>query len=78
MSQRPAGEIRQTPQAEADLLEIWDYLAENQSEDNAEAYLLKLELQIELLLSQPMMGRSAEELRPGLRRFPFQNHAVFY
>ena len=78
MSQRPSGEIRQTPQAEADLLSIWDYLAENQSEEKAESYLLKLELQIELLLSQPLMGRSAEEIRPGLRRFPFQNHVVFY
>lgn len=61
-----------------DLEGIWHYLAENQSEDRAESYLLKLELQLELLLTQPMMGRSAEEIRPGLRRFPFQNHVVFY
>ncbi len=60
------------------MLGIWDYLAENQSEEMAESYLLKLEFQIELLLSQPLMGRSAAEVRPGLRRFPFQNHVVFY
>ncbi len=51
MSQRPLGEIHQTPQAESDLLSIWDHLAENQSEEKAESYLIKLELQIELLLS---------------------------
>ena len=78
MNQRPPGEIRYTPQAEADLNNIWDYLAENQSEERAESYLLKLELQLELLLAQPMIGRSAEEIRPKLRRFPFQRHVVFY
>ena len=78
MSQPPPGQIRLTPLADADLDEIWDYLSQNLSEDFAESYLLKLELQLELLLSQPMMGRSAEELRKGLRRFPFQNHVVFY
>ena len=78
MSQRPPGEIRLTPLADADLGEIWDFLADGFSEGFAEAYLLKLELQLELLLSQPMMGRSAEELRPKLRRFPFQKHVVFY
>ena len=78
MSQRPPGEIRLTPKAEADLDDIGDYLAESQSEDYAESYLLKLELQLELLLSQPMMGRNAQELRPELRRFPFQKHVVFY
>ena len=78
MSQRPAGEVRITPAAEEDLLNIWDYLAKTRSEDQAEAYLLKLEFQIELLLSQPQMGRSAEALQSGLRRFLFQNHVVFY
>lgn len=78
MSQSPHGEIHYKPLAEEDLMKIWDYLAETQSEEQAEAYLLKLELQLELLLSQPYMGRSAEELRPQLRRFPFQQHVVFY
>lgn len=74
MSQPPPGQIRLTPLADADLDGIWDYLSQN----FAESYLLKLELQLELLLSQPIMGRSAEEIRQGLRRFPFQNHVVFY
>lgn len=78
MSQPPPGEIRYKPQAEEDLMRVWEYLAEAVSEEQAEAYLLKLELQLELLLSQPFMGRSAEELRPQLRRFPFQQHVVFY
>ena len=78
MSQPPPGEILYKPRAEEDLVSIWDYLAGSQSEEQAEAYLLKLELQIELLLSQPYMGRSAEELRPQLRRFLFQQHVVFY
>ena len=78
MSQRPAGEIRLTPKAEADLDNIGDYWAESQSEDYAESYLLKLALQLELLLSQPMMGRSAQKIQSELRRFPFQKHVVFY
>ena len=71
MNRRPTGEVKLTPQAKKDLLGIWNYLAENQSEEHAESYLLNLELQIELLLSHPLMGRSADELQVGLRRFPF-------
>jgi len=71
-------QVFRTPKAEEDLINIWNYLAENFSEDRAESYLLKLEQQIELLLNQPYMGRNAEELMTGLRRFPFQKHVVFY
>ena len=60
MSQPPPGQIRLTPLADADLDGIFDYLSQSLSEDFAESYLLKLELQLELLLSQPMMGRSLD------------------
>lgn len=31
-----------------------------------------------MLAAQPMMGRTREELAPGVRNFPFGRYVVFY
>jgi toxin ParE1/3/4 len=71
-------EIFKRPLAEADLDEIWDYIEEHSSQEQAENFLRKLYLKLETLARSPSIGRSRDELLPGLRSFPFKNYMIFY
>ncbi len=63
--------------AEADILEIWDYIADD-SIDAADRWVDRLDEQLGLLAEQPMMGRSRDELSPGVRSFPLGRYVIFY
>ncbi len=78
-SQRPRSLPRVTrrPLAEADILEIWDYIADD-SLAAADRWVDRLDEQFRLLAAQPMMGRVRDELVPGVRSFPFGRYVVFY
>jgi toxin ParE1/3/4 len=65
------------PLAELDLLEIWDYIADD-SLDRADDFLDRIDEKLCLLASHPGMGRQREELLPGLQSFPVGNYIVFY
>lgn len=65
------------PLAEADLLDIWDFTAED-SEANADRFLDVLHQKLQVIAQTPGMGRGREELSPGLRSFPFRNYILFY
>lgn len=41
-------------------------------------YFKSLTRCLKLLGDHPEMGRSAEEIRPGYRRFPHKSHLIFY
>ena len=43
-----------------------------------ENYFTSLTRCLELLGDNPEAGRSAEEIRPGYRRFPHKSHLIFY
>ena len=43
-----------------------------------ENYLNSLTRCLKLLGDHPEMGRTAEEIRPGYRRFPHKSHLIFY
>ena len=64
--------------ADADLDGIYEYTILNCGLEQARAYLLGLHERFETLAKHPMHGRKAEELAPGLRRFEYQSHIVFY
>jgi toxin ParE1/3/4 len=65
------------PRAAADILEIWDYIAED-SLDAADRWVDRLDKQFDLLATQPLMGRAREELAPGVRGIPFGRYVIFY
>ncbi|MBA4315052.1 MAG: type II toxin-antitoxin system RelE/ParE family toxin [Polynucleobacter sp.] len=65
------------PLAELDILEIWDYIAEDSVTD-ADLWIDKLDEKLRLWATQPMMGRSREELASGLRSFAFGRYVVFF
>lgn len=56
--------ILRRPLAGADILEIWDYIAED-SIDQADAWVDRLDAKLHLLATQPLMGRARDELSPG-------------
>ena len=58
--------VLRRPLAEADILEIWDYIAED-SLPAADRWLDRLDEQFRLLATHPMIGRSLDELAPGVR-----------
>lgn len=71
------GVLNKLPEYEADLLDIWLYIAED-SPTNADRYLSRIEETVNKIADSPGMGRSAEHVRPGFRMFPIDNYLFFY
>lgn len=68
--------ITRRPLAEADILAIWDYIAED-SPIEADRWVDKLDEKLRLWATQPTMGRSRDELAPGVRSFAVGRYVVF-
>ena len=69
--------VTRRPLAEADVLEIWDYIADD-GIAAADRWVDRLDKQFQVLAMQPMMGRARDDLAPGVRSFPFGRYVVFY
>ena len=69
--------FRLTCQAQADLDEIWLFIAEDNIEaaDRFHDLLLSKFL---TLAEQPLMGRTLGQLRPNMRGFPVGSYVIFY
>ncbi len=65
------------PEAENDLEEIWWYIAQD-SPDNADRFLERIEESCLALADFPKLGISREELKSDLRSQPVGNYLVFY
>ncbi len=64
--------------ARKDIKGIGDYTQETWSEEQAENYVRMLLYECRLLASNPMIGRSYDECRPGLRGYLCGRHIIFY
>lgn len=69
--------VSKTVRAEADLLDIWIYIARD-SMAAADRLLDTVEEKCAVLAGFPKMGRSRPELASGLRSFPIGSYFVFY
>ena len=69
--------VTRRPHAEADILEIWGYIAED-SVVAADRWVDKLDEKFALWATQPMMGRTRDELSPGIRSLAFGRYVVFF
>jgi len=69
--------IIRRPLAAADILDIWDYIAED-SIEQADRWVDKLDEKLELIATQPLLGRSRDELAVNVRSFPFGRYVIFY
>lgn len=64
--------------AEADLRSIARYTSGRWGRERARSYLLGLRSKLRLLCEHPELGSTADEVRPGLRRYPYISHNIFY
>lgn len=69
--------VTRRPEAEADILEIWDFIADD-SVSEADRWIDRLDEKLRLWATQPTIGRSRDELAPGLRSMPFGRYVVFF
>ena len=66
------------PSAEADVAAIWEYIAQD-SPESADRFVDGIYLTCNQTLAyNPRIGRTREELSPGLRSFPYRDYAIFY
>jgi toxin ParE1/3/4 len=71
------GRVTRRPLAAADILDIWDHIAED-SLEQADRWIDNLDEKLKLIARQPLMGRAREELAADLRSFPFGRYIIFY
>jgi toxin ParE1/3/4 len=66
-----------TQRARRDILEIWQYIARD-SEQNADNFLSELVERFSMLGNRPRAGRQRDDIRPGIRGFPFGEYEILY
>lgn len=64
--------------AEADLIGIWHYTAEEWGVERADQYTAQIRTRIEGLTTGTTASRSADDVRKGLRRAISGRHVVFF
>lgn len=69
---------RLTRRAATDLDGIFEFTAETFGVEQARSYLDGIHGCCERLSGNPLLGRSADSLAAGLRRYEFRSHVVFY
>jgi len=67
-----------SPEALADLSDIWDYYAQAASRQTADSIIRAIGNAVRLLEDHPYGGRTRDEVRPGLRSIAASPHVVFY
>ena len=76
--QEPAYKLTWSPEAEADLLEIWQFGASRFSTDTADTHLRDIHHAADRLTLFPMKSDEREQLRPGLRSIVVYPTVVFF
>jgi toxin ParE1/3/4 len=74
----PMSGFKLSVEAVADLVAIGDYGMKTFGLAQALKYHLALESRFELLAQFPRIGMPSYDLRPGLYRFPYESHMIFF
>jgi toxin ParE1/3/4 len=69
--------VLRKPQAEADLIEIWTYIAQD-SPTRADKLLDEIDEKSQTLAQSPFIGKARDELGSKIRSFPIGNYVLFY
>ena len=67
-----------SPEARADLSDIWDYYAKFVDRQSADKIVRGISDASRLIVDHPLAGRSRDEIRPGLRSIPARPYVIFY
>lgn len=70
--------VELTHAAADDLDAIFEHSLAQFGLDQTERYVISLKNCLDLLASNPHLGKNASELRQGYQRFPHESHVVFY
>jgi len=69
---------RLTPEADQDLVDIWQYTYETWGIKQANRYLDQMEKRFFDLANQPGLGKKCDKIRQGYRYFHSGHHLIFY
>ncbi|MCE4226347.1 type II toxin-antitoxin system RelE/ParE family toxin [Methylobacterium sp. C25] len=69
--------IVRRPRARLDLLDVWDYIADD-NEAAADSMLDRIDRALNMLSDNPGAGRARPELADALRSFPVGNYVLYY
>lgn len=69
--------LRVLPQAHADLLEVWLYVAEDHP-TSADRLIDQFTARFDVLCRMPELGAACPEIADGLRRLPIGRYLLFY
>lgn len=69
---------RLTKWADRDLIDIYLYTLEQFGPAQAEIYTGSIRKCFELLAGNPRLGRTADDIRQGVRRHEHESHVIFY
>lgn len=64
--------------AEKDLEDIWSYVAKDASIETADRLIDAIFDRFELLVEQPLMGRTRPEFGEGVRSIVVESHVIYY
>jgi toxin ParE1/3/4 len=64
--------------AEQDLDDIWSYVAEDASLETADRLIDAILDRFELLVEQPLTGRTRPEFGEGVRSIVVESHVIYY
>lgn len=67
-----------SPRARADLEEIWDYTVKRWDDDQAELYVRRIKAAVEIVATDPRLGRSCDDIRAGYYKYRAGSHVLFY
>lgn len=69
--------LRISARAARDLEQIWVHTVETWGEDQAVRYVAQVRGAIDLLRVNPGLARTADDVRPGLRKFTVGSHVLY-
>jgi toxin ParE1/3/4 len=67
-----------SPEARADLSEIWNYYAGRAGRQRADKIAHEISDALRLIEDHPFAGRARDEIRPGLRSITARPYVIFY
>jgi toxin ParE1/3/4 len=71
-------QVFRSKEAAEDLLAIWQFGADEWSPEIADRHLRDIDATCDRLLDAPELGRSRDDLLPGIRSIVVRPHVVFY
>jgi len=74
----PNPEYRLSPKAREDMESVWLYTFSQWGHEQTEKYIDDLAAAVDLLTSNPRLGKNCDSIRRGYRKHPTLRHVIYY